>query len=118
MNPFIGVLIIMALAGIITLAMLAMSVFLGPRNMRNPVKGEPFECGMPSEGVKQFRFPVKFYVVAILFIVFDLELVFIYPWAVIFRDLGMFGFIEMMIFVFVLAVGLIYIWKKGALEWK
>src|SRR5262249_59804248 len=76
-----------------------------------------FECGNPSSGSAWGRFSVKFYLTAILFIVFDVEVVFLYPWAVIFRPLGMFGFIEMAAFVLVLALGFVYVWRKGALEW-
>jgi NADH-quinone oxidoreductase subunit A len=82
-----------------------------------PVKSEPFECGNPSSGPAWGRFSVKFYLTAILFIVFDVEVVFLYPWAVMFRPLGMFGFVEMAVFVFVLALGFVYVWRKGALEW-
>ena len=81
------------------------------------VKSEPFECGNPSSGPAWGRFSVKFYLTAILFIVFDVEVVFLYPWAVMFRPLGIFGFVEMAIFVFVLALGFVYVWRKGALEW-
>ena len=84
----------------------------------SPVKSEPFECGNPSSGPAWGRFSVKFYLTAILFIVFDVEVVFMYPWAVIFRPLGVFGFVEMAVFVFVLALGFVYVWRKGALEWS
>ena len=80
------------------------------------VKDEPFECGNPPSGSAWGRFSVKFYLAAILFIIFDVEVVFMYPWAVVFKQLGMFGFVEMLVFVLILAVGLIYIIKKGALE--
>jgi NADH-quinone oxidoreductase subunit A len=81
------------------------------------VKQEPFECGNVSSGPAWGRFSVKFYLAAILFIIFDVEVVFLYPWARLFRRLGMFGFVEMMIFISVLAFGLVYVWRKGALEW-
>jgi NADH-quinone oxidoreductase subunit A len=82
-----------------------------------PAKAEPYESGIIPLGNTRERFSVKFYVVAILFIIFDIETVFLVPWAVMFRELGVFGFIEMLIFMAVLMVGFIYIWKKGALEW-
>jgi len=82
-----------------------------------PAKLDPYESGMIPLGNTRERFSVKFYVVAILFIIFDIETVFLVPWAVMFRELGLFGFVEMMIFMVVLLVGFIYIWKKGALEW-
>ncbi len=77
----------------------------------------PYESGMIPVGDARRRFSVKFYVVAILFILFDIEVVFMYPWAVIFKKLGVFGFVEMMVFIAILLVGFIYVWKKGALEW-
>ena len=81
------------------------------------VKAEPFECGNVSSGPAWGRFSVKFYLTAILFIVFDVEVVFLYPWAVMYRSLGLFGFFEMLMFVLVLALGFVYVWRKGALEW-
>jgi len=92
------------------------SIF-GPKHS-NEVKDAPFECGNPSFGTRGKKFSVKFYIVAMLFLVFDLEIVFIYPWAVLFKKLGWFGFFEMMVFLLVLVVGLAYEWKKGALEWE
>ena len=80
-------------------------------------KMSPYESGMIPVGDARSRFSVKFYVVAILFILFDIEVVFMYPWAVIFKKLGVFGFVEMMVFIAILLVGFIYVWKKGALEW-
>jgi NADH-quinone oxidoreductase subunit A len=82
-----------------------------------PAKLDPYESGMIPLGNTRERFSVKFYVVAILFIIFDIETVFLVPWSVMFRELGVFGFVEMLIFIVVLLVGFIYIWKKGALEW-
>src|SRR4051812_16382527 len=82
-----------------------------------PAKVEPYESGMIPLGNARERFSVKFYVVAILFVIFDIETVFLVPWSVLFRELGLFGFVEMLIFMTVLLVGYIYIWKKGALEW-
>ena len=90
--------------------------FLGPRRP-SEIKSEAFECGNPATGPAWGRFSVKFYLTAILFIVFDVEVVFLYPWALLFRRLGMFGFIEMMLFVVILTLGLVYVWRKGALEW-
>ena len=81
-----------------------------------PVKDEPFECGNPSSGSAWGRFSVKFYLVAILFIIFDIEVVFLYPWAVVFRQLGIFGFVEMLVFVLILAVGLSTSSRKGRLR--
>ena len=81
-------------------------------------KLQPYECGMPPVGDARQRFSVKFYLVAMLFILFDVEAVFLYPWAVIFRDLKLFGFFEMLVYILVLLAGFFYIWKKGVLDWN
>jgi NADH-quinone oxidoreductase subunit A len=78
----------------------------------------PYECGMDPIGNARRRFSVRFFLIGMLFIVFDIELIFLFPWAAIYDKLKMFGFVEMLIFVLVLLVGLIYVWKKGALEWE
>jgi NADH-quinone oxidoreductase subunit A len=80
-------------------------------------KSRPYESGMTPLGDARERFSVKFYLVAILFIIFDIETVFLVPWGVLFRELGVFGFVEMVIFMVVLLVGFVYVWKKGALQW-
>ena len=82
------------------------------------IKDIAYECGMLPQGEAQPRFSVKFYLVAMLFIIFDVEIVFFYPWAVVYRQLRLFGFIEMLIFVGIFVVGNIYIWKKGVLDWR
>jgi NADH-quinone oxidoreductase subunit A len=104
------------------IALAVAGILLGAGALLRPkkpsfIKSEPFECGNPPSGPALGRFSVKFYLTAILFIVFDVEVVFLYPWAVMFRALGLFGFIEMLMFVFVLALGFVYLWRKGALEW-
>jgi len=96
---------------------LGASVVFGRSAKRNAVKDSPYECGMLPVGEGAPRFSVKFYLVAMLFVVFDLEAVFFYPWGALFRELGGFGFAAMSIFAVPLVVGLIYEWKKGALEW-
>jgi NADH-quinone oxidoreductase subunit A len=100
----------------IAVTIVALGHLLGPRK-KNRRKGQPYESGMIPYGSGQRRMPVHFYLVAVLFILFDIEIVFLLPWAVVFRDLGVFGLIEMVVFISILAVGLIYAWKKGALEW-
>jgi len=82
------------------------------------IKLSPYECGMPPVGSARERFSIKFYIIAMLFIVFDIEVVFMYPWAVMFKRLGLFGFMEMGVFILILLVGYAYVWKKGALEWE
>jgi NADH-quinone oxidoreductase subunit A len=81
-------------------------------------KDLPYECGMDPIGDARNRYTVRFYVIAMFFIVFDIEAIFLYPWAVIFKLLGWFGFWEMLVFIAVLVVGLVYVWGKGALEWE
>jgi NADH-quinone oxidoreductase subunit A len=96
--------------------MVVLSQVLSP-TQRTAVKSAPYESGMDPLGSTRERFSVKFYVVAILFIVFDVETVFLVPWAVVMRQVGVTGFIGAAIFIFILTIGLIYEWKKGALEW-
>jgi NADH-quinone oxidoreductase subunit A len=118
LTPYLPIAVVLGVAGFLGLALTGAAVVLGPRRP-SAVKDEPFECGSPpSPGDARQRFAIKFYVVALLFIIFDVETVFLYPWAVLFRDLGWFGFVEMGIFVAVLAIGLFYVWKKGALDWE
>jgi NADH-quinone oxidoreductase subunit A len=114
--PYVAILVSLALAVVVA------GVLLGPGALLRPsrpssVKVEAFECGNPASGSAWGRFSVKFYLTAILFIVFDIEVVFMYPWAVAYRSLGLLGFVEMGIFVLVLTLGLVFVWRKGALEW-
>jgi NADH-quinone oxidoreductase subunit A len=115
-NPYIPILIMMALAVLIAAAMIIVSRFLGPQNPE-PLKLQPYECGMTPIGGARVRFSVKFYLIAMLFILFDVEAIFLYPWAVVHRYLGWFGLVEMAIFILILLVGYVYIWKRGAFEW-
>ena len=103
-------------AGIVA-AMLILFSSLGTKNP-TPEKMAPFECGVDPIALPTGKLTVRFYLVAILFILFDVELVFLYPWAVIYRDLGMLGLVEMGVFLGILVVGFVYAWDNGALEWK
>jgi NADH-quinone oxidoreductase subunit A len=94
-----------------------LSAIVGKRKI-TPQKMLPYECGVDPIGRARNPFSVKFYIVAMLFIVFDIEAVFLYPWAVIFRELKIFGLVEMAVFIAILLVGFVYVWKKGALEWE
>ncbi len=105
--------IAMAVAG----GMLGASYLLGKR-VRSRVKDMPYECGIVPTGDARQRFSVKFYLVAMVFILFDIEAVFLYPWAVVFRQLKMFAFVEMAVFLVLVLSGFFYIWKKGALDWS
>ncbi len=117
MDIMLPILIMGALVGGIATLFIVASALLGPKK-RTPVKDEPFECGIASDGISHRSVPVRFYLMALLFILFDVEMAFLFPWAVVFRELGMFGFIEMLIFIAVGGVGFIYAWKIGAMEWE
>ena len=106
-------LVAMALAA----GLLTVSYLLGKR-VKNRVKDMPYESGMVPTGDARQRFSVKFYLVGMLFILFDIEAIFLYPWAVVYRELLMPGFVEMLIFVILILSGFFYIWKKGALDWS
>ncbi len=117
MNEYIPVLIMMLLAVATSVGMIVATTLIGPKK-KFADKMEPFECGESPIVSPKLRFSIKFYLIALFFVIFDIEAVFLYPWAVLFKELGMFGFVEMMIFLVILAVGLIYVWKRGALEWE
>jgi len=93
------------------------SLVLGRRRKSSLTKLTPYECGVQPVGTARDRFSVKFYLVAMLFLLFDIEAVFLFPWAVVYHDLKIFGFLEMLVFIATVLAGYIYIWKKGALEW-
>jgi NADH-quinone oxidoreductase subunit A len=117
-SQYIPVLMLAGLAAISAAGMLAMSVILGKVGRRNRVKDMPYECGMLPVGEGSTRLSVKFYLIAMLFLLFDIEAVFLFPWAVVYRDLKLFGFFEMLLFILAILAGYIYVWKKGALEWE
>ncbi len=113
---YLPLLLHIVIAGILAGALVLLSYFIGYRRPTR-AKLSPYECGVAPIGDARGRFSVKFYLVAMLFILFDVEAVFLYPWAVILRDLKMFGFYEMLVYIVVLLVGFFYIWKKGVLDW-
>lgn len=117
LSPYLPLAVVLGLAGILAVAISVVSSILGPKKT-DPVKAETFECGNEAVGSARQRFAIKFYVIALLFIVFDIEVVFLYPWAVNFRALGWFGYVEMLVFAATLVVGLVYVWKKGAIDWE
>ncbi len=108
----VQIVIAVAIAG----GLIAGSSLLGKR-ARSPQKDTPYECGMAPAGSAKERFSVKFYLVGMIFILFDIEAVFLYPWAVVYRELKMFAFVEMLLFIVLVLVGFFYVWKKGALDW-
>lgn len=105
------------LAVVIAAALVVLSTLLG-KHVRDRAKDMPYESGMNPIGTARERFSVKYYLVAIVFILFDIEAIFLYPWVVVYRDLRMFAFIEMLIFVALVLAGFFYVWKKGALDWS
>jgi NADH-quinone oxidoreductase subunit A len=109
--------IMFAIGAAMAVAFVAISHLLAPRSV-NPNKGLPYECGVVPAGDARAPLNVHYYVVAVLFVLFDLEAVFIYPWAITLRSLGTPALIEMFVFIAILLVGYMYAWKKGALEWK
>ena len=109
--------VLLVLAVFIPAVLVAIAAVAGPKRPTTQ-KHTPFESGIDPVGDARRRFSVKFFLVALLFLVFDVETVFIFPWAVLFRHLGWFGFVEMAIFLAILIVGLYYVWRKGALEWE
>src|ERR1700756_528033 len=104
-------------AAILAGALIAISTFIGWRRP-NKAKQQPYECGITPTGDAREPFSVKFYLVAIVFILFDVEAIFLYPWAFIFKSLRWFGFVEMLLYIGILLVGYFYLWKKGALDWN
>jgi NADH-quinone oxidoreductase subunit A len=117
MGDYLPILILAIIAAAFGIGSLVASSLLAPKKP-TPAKYYPYECGIIPERLPQGeRFPVKFYVVAMIFIIFDIETIFLFPWAVAFRHLGMFGLIEMTVFILLVFVAYAYIWKKGGLDW-
>ena len=114
---YLPILILVVLAALFAGGSILLSALLGPRRP-DPEKLSPYECGMDPVGTAREQISVKFYLVAMLFIIFDMEIVFLYPWAVVFKQLKLFGLVAMGTFLLVLLVGYVYVWKKGGLEWE
>jgi NADH-quinone oxidoreductase subunit A len=110
------ILIFLGIAGVVSIALLSLGFWWG-RGSKDPAKLAPYECGFEAFEDSRIRFDVRYYLVAILFIIFDLEIAFLFPWAVSLKAIGTFGLVAMGIFLAVLVVGFVYEWRKGALEW-
>ena len=117
-SEYIGLLITFLIAAGIAGLIIFLNGLLGPKNKMSAVKGEPFECGKDPIAITAGHFSVKFYLLAMFFILFDVEIVWLFPWAVILKSLGWAGIVEMFSFIAVLVLGFVYAWKKGALEWE
>jgi NADH-quinone oxidoreductase subunit A len=113
---YVPILIALGVIVLVGGAMLVLSYLLG-QHKRTRAKLMPYECGISPTGDARHRFSVKFYLVAMIFILLDVEVVFLYPWAVIYRELKMFGFAEMLLFLLLVVAGFVYLWKKGVLDW-
>jgi NADH-quinone oxidoreductase subunit A len=113
---YLPVVILAAVGAVFAVASVVVSRAFQPKRPTT-AKMLPYECGIVPEQTTRQRFPVKFYVIAMLFIVFDIEVIFLFPWAVTFRQLGLFGLTEMAIFIGLVFVAYVYVWKKGGLEW-
>jgi NADH-quinone oxidoreductase subunit A len=120
LSDYLPILILMLFAGAFAFGSLILSHLIGPKKPGD-VKGESYESGFKPFMDARIRFSVKFYIIAVLFIIFDIEVVFVYPWVVVYKELltlGKFIFIEMLIFVVILLIGYVYLWKRGAFEWE
>lgn len=116
LEKYFPVLVMALIAAVMAASLTILSSVLGKRS-KSPQKDTPYECGMAPTGDAKDRFSIKFYLVAMIFILLDIEAVFLYPWAVVYRQLKWFAFFEMLLFIALVLVGYIYVWKKGALDW-
>ncbi len=117
MLEYVAIAVLFLIAVVLAALIIFLGEIFGPRHS-TPRKAMPYESGMRPVGEGRRRMPVRFYLIAVLFILFDIEVIFFLPWAVTFRKLGLFGLVEMFIFILILLVGYVYAWKKGALEWE
>jgi len=117
MLAYVAIALMIVLATLIALIAIGLGTIFGPRKPSKE-KSMPYESGMNPYGEGTRRMPVRFYLIAVLFILFDIEVVFFLPWAIVFRELKVFGLLEMIVFIAILLVGYVYAWKKGALEWE
>ena len=117
LSDYLPIVLLLGLSTLFAVASIAIASLVGPRNP-NPTKLAPYECGITPERLPSERFPVKFYVVAMLFIIFDIEVIFFYPFAVIFRELGLFGLAEMGVFIALLLVAYFYVLRQGGFDWE
>ena len=115
-RSYLPALVFIGLGAILGLTFAVLNSFIGPRNRQSPAQVDPYECGLPSEVRTNFRFGISFYLIAMLFILFDIEVVFLYPVAVQLRAFGSFALVETIVFIALLLVAFVYVWRRGALE--
>lgn len=118
LGEYLPILLFLVVSTGIGVVLLAVGYIAGPRSVSSAAKLSAYECGFEAFDDARMQFDIRYYLIAIQFIIFDLEIIFIVPWATVFRDLGLLGLIEMGIFAGMLLIGFIYVWKKGALEWE
>ena len=118
MLDYFPLILMFVVTGILVGVILLLGSLLGPKRAGNKMKNSPFECGFQPFQLPTDRFFVRFYLIAMLFILFDIEVIFLYPWAVVFKSLGLNGFMGIVIFILVLGAGYIYAWRKGAFQWE
>ena len=117
LNNYLTIIIFLAIALLLSLGFVVLNFAFSPKNP-DPEKLSAYECGFEPFNDSRMEFDIRFYLVAILFIIFDLEIAFLFPWAITLGNIGLFGFFSMMLFLFILTIGFIYEWKKGALDWE
>jgi NADH-quinone oxidoreductase subunit A len=117
LNNYLTIIIFLGISLILSLGFIVLNLLASPKNP-DPEKLSAYECGFEPFNDSRMEFDIRFYLVAILFIIFDLEIAFLFPWAITLGNIGIFGFVSMMIFLSILTVGFIYEWKKGALDWE
>ena len=117
LNNYLTIVIFLIIALVISLGFIVLNFAFSPKNP-DPEKLSSYECGFEPFNDSRMEFDIRFYLVAILFIIFDLEIAFLFPWAITLGNIGYFGFFSMMLFLFILTIGFVYEWKKGALDWE
>jgi NADH-quinone oxidoreductase subunit A len=117
-RSYLPALVFVGLGSILGLVFAMLNTYVGPRNRQRAATVDPYECGLPSEVKKNFRFGISFYLIAMLFILFDIEVIFLYPVAVQLKAFGTFALWETVVFIVLLAIAFIYVWRRGALEWR
>ena len=117
-RSYLPALVFVGLGSLIGLVFAVANSFLGPKRRSPQAQGDPYECGLPSQVQKNFRFGISFYLVAMLFILFDIEVIFLFPVAIQLNAFGTFALIETIVFIALLLIAFVYVWRRGALEWK
>jgi NADH-quinone oxidoreductase subunit A len=117
-RSYLPALVFLGLGAILGLVFALLNSYVGPKTRQRPATVDPYECGLPSEVKKNFRFGISFYLIAMLFILFDIEVIFLYPVAVQLKAFGSFALVETIVFIALLAIAFVYVWRRGALEWR